>query len=110
MIVILELIGGEIIVKGLLEKIDMKGKDVLTATPKGKIDIQGMIEIGSVTERGTETEGLIGIETTIEESGEKEEDEIDHQGRGAIDLDHLTDGIVIGIEHQTGKLFEPDCI
>ena len=67
-----------------------------------------MIGIGIVTERGTETEGLIGIETTIEESGEKEEDEIDHQGRGAIDLDHLTDGIVIGIEHQTGKLFEPD--
>ena len=34
-IVIVELIGGEIIVKGLLEKIDMKGKDVLTANPKG---------------------------------------------------------------------------
>ena len=67
-----------------------------------------MIGIGTV--RGTETEGLIGIEITTEERGEKEEDEIGHQGRGAIDLDHLTAGIVTGIGHQTGKLFEPNCL
>ena len=104
--VTLELIEGEI-VKDLIEKIDMKGKNLRTANLKDWSDIQNMI--GIERGRGTETEGLIGIEITTEERGEKE-DEIGHQVRGAIDLDHPTAGIVIGIAHQTGELFELDCL